>query len=76
MRPQCSVGFGENTYKLKNSDKTVFYVTGEVKAMPAPVSKRPEEREFVLPSGASMHMMSKKESSSKEVQKPNSSVDC
>ena len=36
MRPQSSVGFGENIHKLKNSDKTMFYVFGEVKAMLAP----------------------------------------
>ena len=54
MRPQSSVGFGEKVRKLKNSDKTMFYVPGEVKTMPAPTSKRPEEREFVVDSGASM----------------------
>ena len=37
------------------------------KVMPAPTSTRPEEREFVVDSGASMHMMSKKESSSGEM---------
>ena len=36
MRPQSSVGVGENIHKLKNSDKTMFYVFGEVKAMLAP----------------------------------------
>ena len=35
--------------------------------MPAPTSKRPEEREFVLDSGASMHMMSIKDKSSGEM---------
>ena len=61
----------------------MFYVLAEVKAMPAPTSKRPEEREFVVDAGASMHiMMSKKELSSEEiwtvekVQQPDSSVDC
>ena len=58
----------KHIHKLKNSDKTTFYVPGEGKAMPAPsISKRPEEREFVLDSGASMHMMSKKELSSEEM---------
>ena len=51
----------KNIHKLKNSDKTMFYVRGEVKAMPAPTSKKPED------SGASMHMMSKKELSSEEM---------
>ena len=36
--------------------------------MSAPVaSKRPEEKEFVVDSGASMHIMSKKELSSEEM---------
>ena len=55
-------------YKLKNSDKTMFFVSGEVKGMSTPVtSTRPEEREFEVDSGASMHIMSKKESSSEEL---------
>ena len=45
----------------QNSDKTVFHVPGEVEAMLAPTSKRPEERKFVVDSGASMHMLSKKD---------------
>ena len=49
-------------------DKATFKIPGEVKGMPTPVtSKRPEEREFVVYSGASMHMMSKKELSSGEM---------
>ena len=44
----------KHTYKLKKSDKTTFYVPGEVKGMSTPTtSKRPEEREFVVDSGAS-----------------------
>ena len=39
----------------------------EAKVMPAPTSTRPEEREFVVDSGASLHMMSKKELSSEEM---------
>ena len=35
--------------------------------MSAPTSKRPEEREFAIDSGASVHMMSKKDSSSCEL---------
>ena len=38
----------------------VFYIPIEVKAMLAPTSKIPEERAFVVDSGASMHMLSKK----------------
>ena len=61
MRPQSSVGFGEHIYKLKNSDRTTFFSPVEAKVMPASTSKRPEEREVVVDSRASMHMMSKKE---------------
>ena len=58
----------KNIYRLKHSDKTVFCVPGEEKVMRAPTtSKRPEEREFPVDSGASMHMMSKKELSSEEM---------
>ena len=68
MRPQSSVEFGEHIPTLKNSDKTTFYIPGEVKGMSTPItSKRPEEREFVVASGASTHMMSKKEPSSEEI---------
>ena len=50
------MGLGENIYKLKNADKATFYSPIEVKAMPAPLSKSPEERELVVDSGASTHM--------------------
>ena len=66
--PAKQRGIGENIFKLKNSDKAAFHVPGEVKGMSTPVSsKRPEEREFLVDSGASMHMMSKNESSSQEL---------
>ena len=67
MRPQRSMGFGEQIYKLKNAHKTTFYTLIEVEAMPAPSSTTPEEREFVVDSGASMHMTTAKELSSEEM---------
>ena len=60
MRPQSSMGFGENICKLKNSDKAAFKTLVEARAMLAPTSKRPYERVFAVDSGASMHKMSKK----------------
>ena len=73
----------KNIHELMNLEKTTFYIPGEAKVMSTPIaSKRPEEREFVVDSGASMHMMSKKriklrrDGHSKKVQKPCSSVDC
>ena len=50
----------QNIYKLKNSEKATFYTAIESRVMPAPTSKRPEERNFAVDSGASMHTMSKK----------------
>ena len=67
MRPQSSVGFGENIPELKTSDRTTFYTSVEAKVMPALMSTRPEERELAVDSGASMQMMSKKEPSSGEM---------
>ena len=55
-----ALDLAKNIFKLETSDKTMFYFLGEVEAMPAPTSKRPEEQDLVVDSGASMHMMSKK----------------
>ena len=66
IRPQSSVGFGENMCKFKNSDKTTFFSPAE-KWMPAPTSTRLEEREFVVDSGASVRMMRNKGLSSEEM---------
>ena len=74
-----------NIYKLRNSDKATFYIPGEAKAILTPItSKRPEKREFVVDSGASMHLMNTKELKlrrikygyGKKIQNPNLSVDC
>ena len=62
MRPQSSTGFGENICTFKKSVKTTLYTLIQERVLPAPVTwKRPEERGSVVDSGASMHMMSKKE---------------
>ena len=44
--------------RMRRKLRFIFLV--KLKVMPAPASKRPEEREFAVDSGASMHMMSKK----------------
>ena len=60
------MGFGENIYRLKNADNVTFHSSFEDREnkemimAPAPAVKSPEEREFAVDSGASMHMMSKK----------------
>ena len=51
-------GIWRTYYKLKNADKTTVYSPIEAKVMPSPTSKSPEEREFVVDSGASLHMVS------------------
>ena len=61
------MGFGENIFKFKNADKPAYYSSIEARRMPALTSKSPEEQEFVVDSGASMHMLSKKVLSSDEL---------
>ena len=51
----------------KIQTKLRFYTPKEAGVMLAKTSKRPEELEVVVDSGASMHMMSKKELSSDEL---------
>ena len=67
MRPRSSIGLGENVCKLTNADKATSHTSIEAKVMFVPTSKSSEEREFVVDSGASMHMMSKWALSSEEL---------
>ena len=48
----------------------MLYSPIEARATVAPTSKFPEEREFVVDPGASMHMLSKKDLSSEELEIP------
>ena len=50
-----------------NSDKATLFTPIEANVMPALTSNRLEEREFVVDSGASMHIVSKKKKSSEEM---------
>ena len=54
-------------YMLKNADNASFHTPVEARVVPASTSKRPDEREFVVDSGASMCMLSKKISISGEM---------
>ena len=47
--------------KLKEKDNTTFFSPSENRCLPAPSTLKPEERKFVVDSGASMHMISKKD---------------
>ena len=53
--------------KLKEKDKTAFFSPFENWCLPAPSILEPEEREFVVDSGASMHRISKKDLNSAEI---------
>ena len=46
--------------ELKEKHKTAFFSPLENWCLPAPSTLKPEEREFIVDSGASMHMISKK----------------
>ena len=52
--------------KLKNKDKATFYSPAEEWVLQAASTKEPEEREFVVDSGASVHMVSKRDLNSAE----------
>ena len=60
--------FAQNIYKLKEKDKGAFYIPAEEWVLLAASTKELEEREFVVDSGASMHMVSKKDLYSAELE--------
>ena len=49
----------KNVLKLKEHERATFFSPSENRCLPASILK-PGEREFVVDSGASMHMISKK----------------
>ena len=51
----------KNMYKLKENDKATFYSPVEEWVLPTASTKELEEREFVVDSGAGMHMVSKRD---------------
>ena len=57
----------KNIYKLKEKDKATFHSPAEEWVLPAASTKEPEERKFVVDSGASMHVVSKKDLNSAEL---------
>ena len=56
----------KNVLKLKEHERATFFSPSENRCLPASTLK-PEEREFVVDSGASMHMISKKDLSNAEM---------
>ena len=57
----------KSVLKLKEKNKAAFLSPSENRCLPAPSNFKPEEREFVVDSGASMHMISKKDLNSVEM---------
>ena len=53
--------------KLKEKNETAFFSPSENCFLPAPSNLQPDEREFVVDSGASMHMINKKDLNSAEM---------
>ena len=58
----------KNIYKLKEKDKATFCLPSEEWVLPAASTKEPEEREFVVDSRAGMHIVSKKDLDSAELE--------
>ena len=58
----------KSIHKLKEEDKAAFYYPAAQCVLPTASTKQPEEREFVVDSGASMHMVSKKDLNSAELE--------
>ena len=56
----------KNVLKLKEHERAAFFSPSQNRCLPASTLK-PEEREFVVDSGASMHMISKKDLSNAEM---------
>ena len=50
----------KNMYKLKEKDKAAFYFPAEEWLLTAASTKEPEDRKFVVDSGASVHMVCEK----------------
>ena len=57
----------KNVHKLQEMDKATFHSLSEVWSLPAPSSTKLEEREFVVDSRASMHMLSRRDLNSAEL---------
>ena len=58
--PRSSVEAGQKCVKIKEQERATFFSPSEIRFLLAS-SRKPEEREFVVDSGASVHMISKKD---------------
>ena len=60
--------FAKKIFKLKETEKATFYSPSDEWVLPAASIIQPEERVFVVDSGASMHMVSTKDLNSVEME--------
>ena len=58
--PEAAWKLAKSVFKLKEHQRAAFFSPSENRCLPAPSTLKPEEREFVADSRASMHMISKK----------------
>ena len=58
-RSSVEAGQAKSVLKLKEQERATFFSPSESRCLPAS-NLEPEEREFVVDSAASMHMISKK----------------
>ena len=68
MCPKQGVESCQNIYKLKEKDKATCYSPTDKWIMLAASTIKPEEREFVVDSGASVHKVSKRDLNSAELE--------
>ena len=70
--PEARLGILLNFFlkknKLKEKDKAAFCSPAEEWVLPAVSTKEPEEREFVVDAGASVHMVSERDLNSSELE--------
>ena len=66
MCPRSSVEAGQKCIKIKEQKRATFFSPSESGCLPASTLK-PEEQEFVVDSGAPMHMISRKDLYSAEM---------
>ena len=61
MPAETRGGLAKKIFKLKETDKATFFSLSNEWSLPAPSVINLEEREFVVDSGAPMHMVSRKD---------------
>ena len=67
MAREAAWRLAKSILKLKEKNKAAFFSPSVSWCLPAPSNLKPEEREFVVDSGTSMHMISKKDLSDAEM---------